>query len=135
MITESLVRAALDSVYDPCSIASNAPLGLGEMGLVRSVSIGADNAVDVVLTTTGPGCTMAGNIARAAIERLEAIAGIGTVTLGFDTRVMWTPAEMSAAGAARLDGARDRSAAAHPVRPQQWRDHVAPARERAPWAG
>lgn len=116
---ETRVLDLLDTVYDPCSIASNAPLGLVEMGLVRGVEPQSDGRVLIRLTVTGPGCMMAGNIGRAVISAVEAEIGEGRAEVRFETDFVWTPDAMSAGGAAKLAAARQRASA---VRPQQWRE-------------
>lgn len=113
------VGQALNQVYDPCSVASNAPLGLIDMGLVRHWSVDASGHVDVTLCTTGPGCMMAGNIMRAAVERLEQEPGVVHVALAFDTAFQWTPDAMSRDGAIRIAAARARATPNPPLRYQQ----------------
>jgi metal-sulfur cluster biosynthetic enzyme len=85
-------RAALDEIYDPCSVAAGRPLGLAEMGLVQSVDVAADGEVSIVLRTTFPGCTMIPMLAGAVEERIRALPNVTDVAVSIDPRFTWTPA-------------------------------------------
>jgi metal-sulfur cluster biosynthetic enzyme len=116
-MTEAEVRAALDGVVDPCSVAAGAPAGLDALGLVRDVQVrdgegGAD--VRVTLAVTDPGCLMGGPFAASARERLAALPGVARVEVALATRLDWSPADMAPAYAARLRAARRARSAAPP---------------------
>jgi metal-sulfur cluster biosynthetic enzyme len=97
---ERRVDEALDGVVDPCSIATGAPITLGEMGLVQSVHIDGED-VRVVLRLTSPLCLQAGNILQAVETRLRAATN-GIVTCTIDPASDWMPQMMSNAARQRL---------------------------------
>lgn len=105
MTRDAEVLSALNEVYDPCSIAANASLGLVDMGLLIDHAVDGDH-VRARLTVTGPGCMMAGTILKAATERLEAIDWVAAAEVEIVMGPLWTPARMSPAGAALLEARR-----------------------------
>jgi len=101
---EEAVRAALDSVVDPCSEVAGVPAGLCEMGLVRSLEIDRDvggAAVRIRIGVTEPTCLMGPALATGARERVAAVPGVARVdvTLCDDD---WEPADMTPAYRERL---------------------------------
>lgn len=95
---EARVRAALDEVRDPCSVAAGVPAGIVEMGLVRSleVSEGQDGAeVRVAIGVTEPTCLMGPSFASGARERLAAVPGVATVHVELSHDLDWSPADMA----------------------------------------
>lgn len=114
---EAKIRVALDTIKDPCSLASGVPLGLDEMGLVDRIEIDAAGAVQVHLRLTSPFCHMIGFFHVEARRLLSAIDGVASVTVIADNGLDWSPSRISAAAqakrAARLERMmRDHSAAA-----------------------
>jgi metal-sulfur cluster biosynthetic enzyme len=111
MITESAIRATLNTIIDPCSSAAGCPAGLDEMGLVRAVEIrdvpaGAD--VRVVIGVTEVGCLMSAPFATEAYKRLHALSGISAVTVELDLAFDWDPDDMSPDYQQRLQAHRAR---------------------------
>jgi metal-sulfur cluster biosynthetic enzyme len=99
--TEAGVRAALNTVVDPCSVAAGSPAGLDDMGLVRRVEVdGAD--VRVVIGVTEYGCVMGAPFAIEAYRLLEGLDGVGRVDVELDDAFDWLPDDMSPAYRARL---------------------------------
>ena len=98
MITESVVRAALNTIVDPCSRAAGCPAGLDEMGLVRAVEVrnsAAGAEVLVVIGVTEFGCLMSVPFATEAYKRLYALPGVSVVTVELDRAFDWDPDDMS----------------------------------------
>lgn len=95
------IRATLDEIKDPCSLAVGTPLGLSEMGLVKDVAIGGDGAVRIALRLTSPFCHMIGFFKAEAIRRVGALEGVSSVELAADSGLDWSPADISPAGQAR----------------------------------
>ncbi len=94
---ERRVRAALDSVFDPCSEVAGVPAGLLEMGLVRSLEVepGPSGAtVRVSIGVTEPTCLMGPALASGAREQLAAIPGISHVEVALCDED-WMPSDMS----------------------------------------
>ncbi|MDQ3728546.1 MAG: iron-sulfur cluster assembly protein [Actinomycetota bacterium] len=104
-MTEAEVRAALNTVIDPCSAVAGAPAGIVEMGLVRDLAIvdeGAGVAVCLSIGVTEPGCMMGASFASSARERLEALPGISSVDVQLDHKMDWSPGDLDPGYAARL---------------------------------
>lgn len=94
---EAAIRTSLDEIKDPCSLAAGTPLGLDEMGLVKSVSIGPQGDVEVALRLTSPFCHMIGFFKTEATRRIEAIGEFRSVNIRADNGLDWSPSDMSPA--------------------------------------
>lgn len=107
-MTDADIRAALATVYDPCSVAAGRPLSLADMGLLLAHRV-EGGTLHVQFAVTFAGCTMAPHFLRAAEAELAKLPGITRVIATVDTSFAWTP---------------DRMAAPPPMtgRPQAWRD-------------
>lgn len=92
---EQRIRARLDQVKDPCSVSSGRPMGLDEMGLVRSVDVSADGEVTVVLRLTSPFCEMIGFLKSSAIGEIEQLPGVASVAVESDSGFEWSPEDMA----------------------------------------
>jgi metal-sulfur cluster biosynthetic enzyme len=88
---ERQVRRALDEIKDPCSISTSVPMGLCEMGIVKSVSITPEGEVDVELRLTSPVCEMVGYMRTETIARVGALPGVSKVSVRNDSGLDWTP--------------------------------------------
>jgi metal-sulfur cluster biosynthetic enzyme len=102
---ESRVRAALDTVRDPCSEVAGVPAGILEMGLVRSLDVhdGPDGAlVRVAIGVTEPTCLMGPSFVSGARERLAAVPGVARVEVTLSSDPDWSPLDMSPDYRARL---------------------------------
>lgn len=105
-VKEALRRriiSELDGIEDPCSLASGAPLGLDEMGLVDDIEISDAGDVRVRLRLTSPFCHMIGFFHVEAKRRLLALPGVETVTVEADNGLDWSPARIKGAGLARRE--------------------------------
>lgn len=91
---EQQIRATLDEIKDPCSVAAGTPLGLDEMGLVRDVAIGDAGRVTISLRLTSPFCHMIGFFKIEAIERVGRLPGVVAVELVADNGLDWSPRDM-----------------------------------------
>jgi metal-sulfur cluster biosynthetic enzyme len=88
------VRALLDEIIDPCSIAAGAPAGLVEMGLVRGVevtSMPAGDAITVRIGLTEPGCMMGASFVVRVREALEPLPGVARVDVELEHDSGWSP--------------------------------------------
>lgn len=104
------VEACLDTVCDPCSIASGTPLGIVEMGLLRGWTF-ADGVLTATICVTGPGCTYVGLIADHARRALTSLPGVVQADIRLDPAVVWSEPLMTAAARARLSADRARRTA------------------------
>jgi metal-sulfur cluster biosynthetic enzyme len=107
------VRAALNEIVDPCSVAVGAPAGMDDMGLIRDVAV-EDGRVTVSIGLTEPMCLMGPAFVRSAEERLSALEGVGDVEVSLSSGLDWTPARMSASYAERLELVRAARRASQP---------------------
>jgi metal-sulfur cluster biosynthetic enzyme len=108
---EERVRAAIDTVKDPCSLAQAVPVGIAEMGMVTAVRLGEPREdgrrdLDLVLRVTAPGCMyvpfMDSSI-RAAVGGLEEV---GEIAIDWDADADWRPADIAAPARRRIQEAR-----------------------------
>lgn len=98
-----MIRSELDTIKDPCSVASGTPLGLDEMGLIDSVAITCDGAVTLRLRLTSPFCHMIGFFKVEATRLVLALPGVTAVVVEADNGLDWSPARISPAGQARRE--------------------------------
>jgi metal-sulfur cluster biosynthetic enzyme len=108
---EDRVRAAIDEVKDPCSLAQAVPVGIAEMGMVTAVRLGEPRDdgrrdLDLVLRVTAPGCMyvpfMDSSI-RAAVGELDELA---EVNIEWDPDADWRPADIAGPARRRIQEAR-----------------------------
>lgn len=85
------VLRRLDQIQDPCSVAGGTPMGLNEMGLVKSVEVSAAGDVEIDLRLTSPFCHMIGFMKKTAIEKVGRIDGVHGVEVNGDAGLDWTP--------------------------------------------
>lgn len=83
------VRALLDGIKDPCSVAASVPMGLDEMGIVETVAISADGHVAIALRLTSPFCEMIAYMRNEAIARIGALEGVSGVSVTHDSGLDW----------------------------------------------
>lgn len=76
------VVEAIRSVYDP-----EIPVNIYDLGLIYSVRIDGENAVEVDMTLTAPGCPVAGDMPGWVADAVEPLPGIKQV----DVRLVWEP--------------------------------------------
>ena len=77
--TKDQVTEALRGVIDPELRRS-----IVELGMVRSIAIGEDGAVDVMVSLTTPGCPIRAHFQQAVTQRVGALEGAGRVGVTFD---------------------------------------------------
>jgi metal-sulfur cluster biosynthetic enzyme len=102
------VRAALNEIRDPCSVAAQTPVGLWDMGLITAVDIG-EGGVEICVRPTFPGCLFVGHFDREIRARLAALPWCSSVRIAIDSSTVWTEADM--APGARRSLERRRAAA------------------------
>lgn len=87
-LTEQIHRV-LDRIQDPCSVATSVPMGLVEMGLVKSVEVTEAGEVTVQLRLTSPFCEMLPFMKAEAIRGIGALEGVAAVTVHHDAGLDW----------------------------------------------
>ncbi|AGC41438.1 hypothetical protein MYSTI_00079 [Myxococcus stipitatus DSM 14675] len=105
MMTESAIRERIQSIPDPCSLATGVPLGIGEMGLIESV-VNHAGKVTVRLHITSPMCMMAAYFMREVEQRLQGQEGVESVHVEFDHDLKWTPRDIQPEARERLAARR-----------------------------
>jgi FeS assembly SUF system protein len=73
---------AIRTVHDP-----EIPVNIYDLGLVYSVRIDSENAVEVDMTLTAPGCPVAGEMPGWVADAVEPLPGIKQV----DVNLIWEP--------------------------------------------
>ncbi len=73
---------AIRTVHDP-----EIPVNIYDLGLVYSVRIDDENAVQVDMTLTAPGCPVAGEMPGWVADAVEPLPGIKQV----DVNLIWEP--------------------------------------------
>jgi ring-1,2-phenylacetyl-CoA epoxidase subunit PaaD len=91
------IRAAVYAVNDP----ELAGVSIGDLGLVRSISITDDGCAQIVLVPTFLGCPALTLIA-SDVERAAVRAGATHATAGFDHSAPWTAASITEQGRVAL---------------------------------
>src|SRR5213596_4105164 len=77
--TREQVTEALEAVIDPELRRS-----IVELGMVRSIEIGAEGHVEVVVSLTTPGCPIRSHFQQAVAEQVGQLDGVTQVGVGFD---------------------------------------------------
>ena len=80
------IVAALTSITDP-EIGGN----IVDLGLIYDVTVDADGAARIVMTTTSRGCPAAGFLQQAVQEAVEAVAGVTAAAVELTYEPRWTP--------------------------------------------
>jgi metal-sulfur cluster biosynthetic enzyme len=119
------VQHALESVHDPCSLQTQTPLSIVQMGLVRKVEVSAEGDVHVLLAVTSPGCTLFPSFARAASEQIAAIDGVRSVDIDMDPTFAWSPADIALPARRRREQDYAEGLRAGTVRPRAWKQDSA----------
>ncbi|MBV2360672.1 SUF system Fe-S cluster assembly protein [Thalassococcus sp. CAU 1522] len=76
------VVEACRSVYDP-----EIPVNIYDLGLVYTIDISPENAVNITMTLTAPGCPVAGEMPGWLAEAIEPLPGVKQV----DVDITWDP--------------------------------------------
>ena len=76
------VVTAIRSVFDP-----EIPVNIYDLGLIYRISISDENAVEVDMTLTAPGCPVAGEIPGWVADAIEPVPGVKQV----DVEIVWDP--------------------------------------------
>lgn len=98
---ESAIRVLLDDIKDPCSVAAAVPMGLNEMGIIKSVDISTDGIVDIELRLTSPFCEMIAFFRNETIAKVGALSGVTEVKVRHDSGFDWDHDMIAPAAQAR----------------------------------
>ena len=72
---------ACRTVFDP-----EIPVNIFDLGLVYTIEIGAENAVDITMTLTAPGCPVAGELPGWVANAVEPLPGVKQVDVASGIR-------------------------------------------------
>lgn len=84
------VVQAIRSVYDP-----EIPVNIYDLGLIYTIDIKEDNAVNVVMTLTAPGCPVAGEMPGWVADAVEPLPGVKQVDVEMVFEPQWGMEMMS----------------------------------------
>jgi ATP-binding protein involved in chromosome partitioning len=77
--TSDQITEQLRAVIDPELRRS-----IVELGMVRSIEIGDDGRIEVVVSLTTPGCPIRNHFQEAVVKQVSALDGVTAVEVGFD---------------------------------------------------
>ena len=80
---ESVVEACR-SVYDP-----EIPVNIYDLGLIYTIAIDNENAVEIIMTLTAPGCPVAGEMPGWVADAVSAIEGVKQVDVEMTFEPQW----------------------------------------------
>lgn len=80
---EDIVEAC-KTVYDP-----EIPVNIYDLGLIYTIRINDENAVDVTMTLTAPGCPVAGEMPGWVADAVNAVAGVKQVDVEMTFEPQW----------------------------------------------
>ena len=78
---EAVVEACR-TVHDP-----EIPVNIYDLGLVYTIDIAGDGAVEILMTLTAPGCPVAGEMPGWVADAVAPLPGVKTV----DVHLVWEP--------------------------------------------
>jgi FeS assembly SUF system protein len=96
MVTQEQVYEALRNCYDP-----EIPINLVDLGLIYGVTV-EDDAVNIVMTLTAPGCPAHSFISEEVRMHVSQIPGVKSAKVQVVWDPPWDPSRMSDAAKKRL---------------------------------
>ena len=96
MIKKEEVIEILQTCYDP-----EIPIDLWNLGLIYDIAITEDN-VEILMTLTTPGCTMADVIAQDVKNKLLGVKSVTKVNVKTTFEPVWEPNMMTDLGKEKL---------------------------------
>lgn len=87
---EQRVIGALKKVYDP-----EIPVNIHDLGLIYSINVAKDGAVQVTMTLTAPACPVAGTLPGEVERVVRAVDGVSEAKVELVWDPPWNPGMMS----------------------------------------
>ncbi|MFN4129066.1 MAG: SUF system Fe-S cluster assembly protein [Paracoccaceae bacterium] len=86
-----------DSVVDACRTVFDPeiPVNIFDLGLIYTIEIDIENAVNIVMTLTAPGCPVAGEMPGWVADAVEPLAGVKQVEVQMTFDPPWGMEMMS----------------------------------------
>ncbi|WP_438956047.1 SUF system Fe-S cluster assembly protein [Cognatiyoonia sp.] len=81
---------ACKTVYDP-----EIPVNIYDLGLIYTITIDDESAVNVIMTLTAPGCPVAGEMPGWVADAIEPIPGVKQVDVKMTFEPQWGMENMS----------------------------------------
>lgn len=78
------VVAACRTVYDP-----EIPVNIYDLGLIYTIDISPENAVEIIMTLTAPGCPVAGEMPGWVADAVEPLPGVRQVDVQMTFEPQW----------------------------------------------
>ena len=75
---------ACRSVYDP-----EIPVNIFDLGLIYTIAISDENAVNITMTLTAPGCPVAGEMPGWVADAVEPLPGVKQVDVDMTFEPQW----------------------------------------------
>jgi metal-sulfur cluster biosynthetic enzyme len=95
------IYRVLDEIHDPCSVASSVPMGLAEMGVIKSVAVSESGQVAITLRLTSPFCEMISFMRTESVRKVEALDGVTGCVVDHDSGFDWDDDMIAPAAAHR----------------------------------
>jgi metal-sulfur cluster biosynthetic enzyme len=105
-VLQQEVMSLLHGIVDPCSVATNVPLSIVEMGMVEKVEI-ASGKVVIAFRVTSPFCHALPYFEMEVERVLGGVRGIEAVKCIFDHGANWQPDDMTEAARQKLADRRE----------------------------
>ncbi len=87
---EQRVVAVLKKIYDP-----EIPVNIHDLGLIYSVNVAGDGAVQVTMTLTAPACPVAGTLPGEVERAVNSVDGVSEAKVELVWDPPWNPGMMS----------------------------------------
>jgi len=97
MIDKDKIIDVLKTCYDP-----EIPIDLWNLGLIYDIKIDKKSNLEITMTLTTPGCTMANHIAEDAKAKLLQLKDIGNVNINITFEPPWSPEMLTEDGKVKL---------------------------------
>ncbi len=78
------VVEACRTVYDP-----EIPVNIYDLGLIYTIAIDGENAIDITMTLTAPGCPVAGEMPGWVADAVNALPGVKQVDVKMTFEPQW----------------------------------------------
>ena len=75
---------AIQSVYDP-----EIPVNIYDLGLIYTIVVKEDSAVEIIMTLTAPGCPVAGEMPGWVADAVEPLPGVKQVDVEMVFEPQW----------------------------------------------
>ena len=97
MIDKDKIIDVLKTWYD-----TEIPIDLWNLGLIYDIKIDKKSNLEITMTLTTPGCTMANHIAEDAKAKLLQLKNIGNVNINITFEPPWSPEMLTEEGKVKL---------------------------------